>query len=89
ACRRVAESKVGNTLEDRLADLWVTSVEEYRNYEEFSKCSRCRLKQFCRGCPAVAKGTGGSFYGEDPQCWAMEESGLLRPRITNVLRHVS
>ncbi len=77
ACRRVAESKVGSAFTDRLADLWVTSFEQYRDYEKFSKCSRCKLLPWCRGCPAVAKGTNGSFYADDPQCWATEESGLL------------
>jgi len=80
ACRRVAESKVGNIFEDRLADVWITNMEAYRNYDEFSKCSRCKLGQFCRGCPAVAKGYTGSFYGDDPQCWASEENGLLSPQ---------
>ena len=80
ACRRVADSKVGNIFEDRLADIWITSMEAYRNYDEFSKCSRCKLKQFCRGCPAVAKGYTGDFYGDDPQCWASEENGLLTPK---------
>ena len=69
ACRRVSESKVGNIFEDRLADVWVTSMESYREYDKFSKCSRCELLAWCRGCPAVAKGTNGSFYAEDPQCW--------------------
>lgn len=69
ACRRVAESKVGNVFLDRLADLWVTSVEAYREYESFRKCSRCKLLGYCRGCPAVAKGTNGDFYADDPQCW--------------------
>ena len=27
------------------------------------------LKAWCRGCPAVANGTSGNFYGADPQCW--------------------
>ena len=61
ACRRVADSKVGNTFEDRLADNWVTKVEEYREFGKFSKCSRCKLLAWCRGCPAVAKGTNGSL----------------------------
>lgn len=77
ACRRVAESGVGNVLEDRLADIWVTSMESYREYTQFSKCAKCKLLAFCRGCPAVAKGTNGDFYGTDPQCWASEENGLL------------
>ena len=77
ACRRVADSKVGNIFEDRFADVWVTGAEQYRDYTRFSKCSRCKLLQFCRGCPAVAKGTNGDFYGDDPQCWASEDNGLL------------
>ena len=80
ACRRVSGSKVGNVFEDRIADVWVTSMENYRNYANFYKCSRCTLLAFCRGCPAVAKGTSGDFYGDDPQCWASEENGLLKPQ---------
>ena len=78
ACRRVAESKVGNVFEDRLADLWVTSVESYREYEKFSKCSKCKLLAWCRGCPAVARGTYGDFYANDPQCWADENGELFQ-----------
>jgi radical SAM/SPASM domain protein of ACGX system len=69
ACRRVAESRVGNVFEDRLADLWITGMEEYRDYEKFSKCSRCKLLQFCRGCPAVAFAYTGNRHAPDPQCW--------------------
>lgn len=69
ACRRVADSKIGNVFEDRLADVWVCKAELYREYDKFEKCSRCELKAWCRGCPAVAKGTYGSFYSLDPQCW--------------------
>ena len=80
ACRRVADSRVGNVFEDRIADVWVTGMEQYREYGKFSKCSRCKLLSWCRGCPAVAKGTNGDFYADDPQCWATEESGLIEPR---------
>jgi radical SAM/SPASM domain protein of ACGX system len=69
ACRRVAESKVGNVFEDRIADVWLEGMENYREYTKFSKCSKCELLAFCRGCPAVAKGTNGDFYESDPQCW--------------------
>lgn len=79
ACRRVAESLVGNVFTDRLADVWVTSMEGYRGYDRFSKCARCRLMPYCRGCPAVARGTTGDFYAADPQCWA-DESGELFER---------
>lgn len=77
ACRRVGESCVGNIFEDRLADVWITSMEYYREYQNFSKCSKCKLLAWCRGCPAVAKGTNGNFYESDPQCWASEQNGLI------------
>ena len=69
ACRRVTNSKVANIFEDRLVDVWICQMEKYREYDKFMKCSRCELKAWCRGCPAVANGTGGNFYGADPQCW--------------------
>ncbi len=69
ACRRVAESKVGNVFADRLADVWVCGMERYRDYTKFQKCAKCELLPYCRGCPAVARGTSGDFYAADPQCW--------------------
>lgn len=69
ACRRVQNSRVGNALEDRLADVWVCQMEAYREYSKFEKCSKCELLAFCRGCPAVASGKDGDFYAADPQCW--------------------
>ena len=69
ACRRVTDSKVANIFEDRLADVWIGQMEKYREYDKFVKCSKCELKAWCRGCPAVANGTSGDFYGADPQCW--------------------
>jgi radical SAM/SPASM domain protein of ACGX system len=69
ACRRVQNSRVGNVFEDRLADVWVCRMEQYRDYDKFKKCSKCELKAWCRGCPAVASGKHGDFYDEDPQCW--------------------
>lgn len=78
ACRRVAESCVGNIFRERLADIWLTKMENYREYTKFSKCAKCKLLAYCRGCPAVAKGTNGDFYAADPQCWADENSDLFR-----------
>jgi radical SAM/SPASM domain protein of ACGX system len=69
ACRRVQNSRVGNVFEDRLADVWVSQMEAYREYDKFKKCAHCELKAWCRGCPAVASGTTGDFYAADPQCW--------------------
>lgn len=69
ACRRVQNSKVSNIFENRLADVWVCQMERYRDFTRFKKCSKCELKAFCRGCPAVASGAHGDFYDADPQCW--------------------
>lgn len=69
ACRRVQNSRVGNVFTDRLADLWVCRMEDYRDYGKFEKCAKCELLAWCRGCPAVASGRDGNFYAADPQCW--------------------
>ncbi len=69
ACRRVQNSRVGSALTDRIADVWVHPMEKYRDYDRFAKCARCELLAWCRGCPAVARGTNGNFYDADPQCW--------------------
>lgn len=69
ACRRIADSRVGNLHTDRLSDIWITKMDAYRQYERFEKCGECALLCYCRGCPAVAAGSGRGFYGPDPQCW--------------------
>lgn len=69
ACRRVQNSHVANVFTDCLADVWVSQMEAYRDYSKFKKCSKCELKSWCRGCPAVASGAHGDFYDADPQCW--------------------
>ena len=69
ACRRVQNSKVANVFTERLADVWISQMEQYRDYTKFEKCSKCELLVFCRGCPAVASGRDGNFYVADPQCW--------------------
>lgn len=69
ACRRVQNSKVGNVFDNRLADIWICEMEQYRDYDKFKKCSKCEIKAWCRGCPAVASGSSGDFYDTDPQCW--------------------
>ena len=71
ACRRVAQSRVGNAFTDRLSEVWLDAhMEAFRDYGKFSKCAKCELLPYCRGCPAVAAGSnGGNFYASDPQCW--------------------
>ncbi len=69
ACRRM-ESNVGNAFNEKLFDIFTgDKMDYYREYDNFEKCSKCELKRFCRGCPAVAYGYTGNFYAPDPQCW--------------------
>lgn len=69
ACRR-CESLIGKVPEQSLYDIFFgKELNEYRKYDEFTKCSKCELLRFCRGCPAVTKCSTGSFYEADPQCW--------------------
>lgn len=74
ACRRF-ESNVGNVFNEKLFDLFTgEKMDSFRDFEQFEKCSRCELKRFCRGCPAVTYGYTGNFYGTDPQCWKQIEN---------------
>ncbi|MDE6706864.1 MAG: radical SAM/SPASM domain protein, ACGX system [Oscillospiraceae bacterium] len=69
ACRRM-ESKIGNVFEKSMYDLFVgADLEEYRQFDKFEKCSKCELRGYCRGCPAVTYGYTGDMYKADPQCW--------------------
>ena len=56
----------------KLSDVWICQMEQYREYDKFKKCSKCELKAWCRGCPAVANSAAGDFYGADPQCWKVK-----------------
>lgn len=69
ACRR-SETPVGKVPEESFYDIFTgPEMDKYRQYENFSSCSKCELKNFCRGCPSVTKCLTGDFYGKDPQCW--------------------
>ncbi|MBQ2664859.1 MAG: radical SAM/SPASM domain protein, ACGX system [Clostridia bacterium] len=69
ACRRM-ESKIGNVFETPMYDLFVgADLEEYRQFDKFEKCSKCELRGYCRGCPAVTYGYTNNMYAPDPQCW--------------------
>ena len=68
ACRRFT-SLIGNCLTSKFADIFFEKgIEQYRDFEKM-ECYNCELFNYCRGCPAVAYGTYGSFYKKDPQCW--------------------
>ncbi len=69
ACRRM-ESPIGNIFEKDLYSLWTSEeYDKYRQYDKFTKCSRCNLRAFCRGCPSVTYGYTHNMYDADPQCW--------------------
>jgi radical SAM/SPASM domain protein of ACGX system len=69
ACRRM-DSRVGNAFESSLYDIFMGSqMDCYRQFDRFEKCSKCELRGYCRGCPAVSFGYSGSMYAPDPQCW--------------------
>ena len=69
ACRRM-ESPIGSIKDKGLYELWTSAAfDEYRRYDKFTKCGKCRLKAYCRGCPAVTYGYTHNMYDADPQCW--------------------
>ncbi len=71
ACRRFV-SKLGNVREDDLYQTFLYSrlLNQLRNVNLYEKCRLCELRQYCRGCPAVAAGANdGAFLAPDPQCW--------------------
>lgn len=69
ACRR-SETPVGKVPEQSFYDIFNgEEMDKYRQYEKFKHCSKCEIKNFCRGCPSVAKCLTGNFYSKDSQCW--------------------
>lgn len=71
ACRRFV-SPLGNVRRDDLYHIFRYSLtlNRMRNVDLYEKCRLCELRQYCRGCPAVAAGANeGDFLSPDPQCW--------------------
>ncbi len=71
ACRRFV-SPLGNARSDDFYHVFRYSqtLNQMRNVELYEKCRLCELRQYCRGCPAVAAGANeGDFLAPDPQCW--------------------
>ena len=64
------ESRIGNVREKSMFDRFTgQNMEAHREFSKFEKCNRCKLRGWCRGCPAVAAGYTGNRYTPDPQCW--------------------
>jgi len=69
ACRR-CESPIGEVPKKSLYNIFFgKKMDAYRQWDKFEACSNCEIFNYCRGCPAVAKGATGNFYAHDPQCW--------------------
>lgn len=84
ACRRFV-SPIGNVRNDDLYHVfrYSTLLNQLRNLNLYEKCRFCELRQYCRGCPAVAAGVNnGSFLSPDPQCWKVTE-GKTPGRMTS------
>ena len=76
ACRRTAESEIGNIFDDDFLaeeNMYEKKRLAYRELSKYEDCSRCKLAQWCRGCHAVSRGQFGDFFARDPQCWHVVE----------------
>lgn len=69
-CRRLP-IEIGKVPEQSIKNIFVKSklLEELRNLENYEKCKKCELEQFCRGCPAVAYALTNNVFAPDPSCW--------------------
>ena len=74
ACRRF-DSPVGRSPDQPFYYIWHSAkMNQYRQVEKITGCKDCELLYYCRGCPAVAYGTSGSFFAGDPQCWRIKRN---------------
>lgn len=81
-CRRLP-IVIGEVPKEKIWDIFINSKEinKFRDLNNFKKCKGCDLRQFCRGCPAVAYGVSGDQFNEDPQCWkGVDKQNLNRRR---------
>lgn len=70
ACRRM-ESPVGEVPKQKIEDIFFgEKMDRFRLIDKIEGCKDCKLKNYCRGCRAVAAGTNnGDHLSLDPQCW--------------------
>lgn len=73
ACRRLPVI-IGKVPDQSLREIFIESdvLMDMRQEQHIQKCGICSLRQFCRGCRAVAYGATGSYMAPDPQCWRKE-----------------
>lgn len=62
---------IGKLPEDDICEILLYSefLNKFRQRDNFKKCSRCSLFQYCRGCPANAYALYGDCFTGDPYCW--------------------
>lgn len=62
---------LGNIFKDDIWDIWLNSpvLQNLRNKEKYSKCSKCEYWQVCRGCRAEALRVSKNYLAPDPYCW--------------------
>ncbi|MEK6833386.1 MAG: radical SAM protein [Nanoarchaeota archaeon] len=68
-CRR-APLISGNIIKENIKD--ILGGECYNLWNDWSKiegCGTCKYIGCCRGCRAVAYGSTGNYFSNDPQCW--------------------
>lgn len=69
ACRRFPYV-IGHAVKDDLFEIYSGKrARQYMDFNNYKKCRDCELRDYCRGCPAVACGETGSPFNADPQCW--------------------
>nr|MDD3720747.1 radical SAM protein [Candidatus Gracilibacteria bacterium] len=69
-CRKLP-IKIGNITENSLIDIYENSlyIDKIHKGNLIKGCLKCKLKNVCRGCPAVNYGLYKNFNKIDSQCW--------------------
>lgn len=70
-CAKVPAYILGNILNEELSEIIIK--EKYislRHIENYLKCSKCKIRLLCRGCPAVGYYKNKSVFDPDIQCWS-------------------
>lgn len=81
ACRRLP-IKIGKVPEQSIRDIFLNSrvLKKLRNLNNYEKCKNCKLRQFCRGCPAVAYSLKNNQFAPDSSCWKMLKNKSIERR---------
>jgi len=77
-CRRIL-MPIGKLPQNKIGDLLLHSpvMKKVRRLNNYKKCKSCKLKQLCRGCPAIAWAVKKDMFAADPQCWKLVKSQAI------------